>query len=173
MGRTVEIKARVSDPNTMRRRVEAIADGPAVLLEQEDTFFGCPEGRLKLRRFGDGAAELISYRREDTRGPRESDFLKAPVVDSDAVAAVLCAALGVLGRVRKRRTLYLVGPTRIHLDEVEGLGSFLELEVVLREDQSTSDGERIARELMATLGIADEDLVDMAYVDLIQARSSS
>jgi predicted adenylyl cyclase CyaB len=171
VGRNVEIKARVSDPDALMSRAATLADGPAELLEQEDTFFACPEGRLKLRRLGDGSGELIFYRRSDTAGPRESEFLKAPVTDPGAVCGTLGAALGVLGQVRKRRTLYLVGQTRIHLDEVEGLGSFLELEVVLRDDQSTTDGERVARELMAALGITEADLVDVAYVDLVRALS--
>jgi predicted adenylyl cyclase CyaB len=165
----VEIKARLAEPDEVRVRAAALADGPPELLEQEDTFFVCPAGRLKLRRFGDGAAELISYRREDTAGPRESRFCKAPVADADLLEAVLGPALGVLGRVRKRRTLYLAGQTRIHLDEVEGLGWFLELEVVLEDRQSTADGAGIARELSAAFGISDADLVDVAYVDLILA----
>jgi predicted adenylyl cyclase CyaB len=168
VGRNVEIKARLTQPDGVRRRVEALADGPPELLEQEDTFFACPEGRLKLRRFGDGAAELISYRREDTAGPRESRFCKAPVADADLLEAVLGAALGVLGRVRKRRLLYLAGPTRIHLDQVECLGWFLELEVVLGDDQTVADGEAIAHDLMAALGITEADLVDVAYVDLVK-----
>jgi predicted adenylyl cyclase CyaB len=172
VGRNVEIKARLSNPGVTRRRAETLADGPAQLLEQEDTFFACPEGRLKLRRLGDRNGELIFYRRDDTAGPRESEFFKAPVTDPDAVCETLGAALGVLGQVRKRRTLYLVGQTRIHLDEVERLGSFLELEVVLRDDQSTADGERIARELMTALGITEGNLVDVAYVDLIRAMRS-
>jgi predicted adenylyl cyclase CyaB len=171
VGRNVEIKARLAEPEEVRVRAAALADGPPELLEQEDTFFVCPAGRLKLRRFGDGAAELISYRREDTAGPRESRFCKAPVADADLLEAVLGPTLGVLGRVRKRRTVYLAGPTRIHLDEVERLGWFLELEVVLEDRQSTTDGERIARELMATLGITHAHLVDVAYVDLIHAVS--
>lgn len=171
MGRNVEIKARVVNQGAIRRRAEALAGGPAELLVQEDTFFACPEGRLKLRRFGDGNGELIFYRRDDTAGPRESEFFKAPVSDPDALCETLGVALGVLGQVRKRRELHLVGQTRIHLDEVEGLGWFLELEVVLQEDQAPAEGERIANELMAALGITRADLVDVAYVDLILAMS--
>jgi predicted adenylyl cyclase CyaB len=71
--------------------------------------------------------------------------------------------------VRKRRTLYLVGQTRVHLDEVEGLGHYLELEVVLEPEESTEDGAAVAHELMATLGISDEDLEANAYIDLISS----
>jgi predicted adenylyl cyclase CyaB len=166
--RNVEIKARVRDLPAIRRAVEAIADGPPALLIQSDTFFEVPRGRLKLRVFADGTAELISYLRHDVAGPRESRFAKAAVNDSGALAAVLGAALGVAAVVRKRRDLYRCGPTRIHLDDVEGLGSFLELEVELPDGQSAAEGERIARELMARLGIAEEDLVAGGYVGLLR-----
>ena len=172
MPRNVEIKARVHDLAALSRAVAAIADGAPTLLLQDDTFFDSPRGRLKLRVFADGSAELISYQRGDVGRPRESRFAKAPVSDPAALAAVLDDALGTAGTVRKRRLLYRRGRTRIHLDEVEGLGSFLELEVELADGQAAADGERVARELMTRLGIAEEDLVASAYVDLLGDRRS-
>ena len=168
MPRNVEIKARVRDPQSLSRAVAAIADGAPTLLLQDDTFFDSPRGRLKLRVFADGSAELISYLRSDVGGPRESRFAKAPVSDPTALAAVLDDALGTAGTVRKRRLLYRRGRTRIHLDEVEGLGSFIELEVVLRPGEDPKAGIEEARRLSARLGIDREHLVDRAYVDLLQ-----
>ncbi len=81
--------------------------------------------------------------------------------------AVLGQALGIRGVVRKNRELYLSGETRIHLDGVEGLGHFVELEVVLKPGQSRADGERIAAELMKELSISDADLIAGGYIDLI------
>ena len=167
MPRNVEIKARVLNPVSLRRTVAELSGGPTAQLVQEDTFFVCPRGRLKLRLAADGAGELIAYQRHDQPGPRVSRFCKAPIGDPDALRAVLGEALGTAGVVRKRRALHLVGQTRIHLDEVEGLGHFVELEVMLRDDQSAADGEAIARDLMAKLQITDEDLIDAAYVDLL------
>ena len=69
--------------------------------------------------------------------------------------------------MRKHRTLYLVGRTRIHLDRVESLGHFLELEVVLAEGESPDAGVKEARALMTALGLADDQLIDGAYVDLL------
>jgi predicted adenylyl cyclase CyaB len=168
VGRNVEIKARVGDPAAVRARAAAMADGPAELIFQHDTFFHCPDGRLKLRRFSDGHGELIFYRRDDGSGPKESRYRKSPTADPDSLLETLSAALGVAGIVRKERVLYLAGQTRIHLDEVEGLGHFLELEVVLDDDQTARDGERIAHELMAGLGITGDDLVAVAYIDLLE-----
>ena len=79
-------------------------------------------------------------------------------------------ALGVRGVVRKKRTLYLVGQTRVHLDEVEGLGDFMELEVVLHPGQSDAEGQVIARDLMTRLGVAEKDLLEGAYMDLLEGK---
>ena len=81
----------------------------------------------------------------------------------------LTLAWGQAGRVRKQRRLFIVGRTRVHLDRVEGLGEFLELEVVLQEGEPAEDGVAEAHALMAQLGIAPEQLVQGAYVDLLRA----
>lgn len=167
----VEIKARIRDLDRLEQAVAAVADGPAAQLDQDDTFFECSRGRLKLRRFADGSGELIFYRRPDGDGPRRSEFLKAPTRDPAVLGDVLADALGIAGTVRKRRLLYRVGQTRIHVDRVEGLGDFLELEVVLSAGQTTADGEAIAQALMRRLGIRDDDLVPIAYVDLLAQGS--
>ncbi|UCG58123.1 MAG: class IV adenylate cyclase [Phycisphaerales bacterium] len=167
MKRNVEIKARLADPGAIRELVEQIADeGPAVI-EQEDTFFHCERGRLKLRKFSESRGELIYYDRSDSTGPSECRYLICPTSEPASLIEILSRALGVRGVVRKRRTLYMVGQTRVHLDEVKQLGQFLELEVVLACEQSTSDGERIAERLMGRLGIKESDLIETAYIDLL------
>ena len=166
--RNVEIKARLRDLEGVRARAADAADGPPVLIEQTDTFFHCPNARLKLRAFADGTGELIHYERPDVAGPKESRYAIARVPEAEPLRAVLAAALGIRAVVRKRRTLFLVGPTRIHLDEVEGLGSFLELEVVLRPGQELAEGQAVAADLMRRLGVAPEDLIATAYVDLLE-----
>ena len=122
--------------------------------------------------FADGAGELIHYVRADADGPKLSDYVIAPVTDPQALSQALQRACGLLGRVRKQRLLLWVGTTRLHLDRVDGLGDFLELEVVLGPGQSPADGQRQARALMAALGLADADLVAGAYLDLQRARSA-
>jgi len=169
MPRNIEIKARLTDPAAVRRRAEAIATAAPAIIVQADTFFHVPHGRLKLRRFDDGSGELIHYERPDAEGPKESLYTIARVEQPEQIAALLTDALGVRCVVRKTRTLLLVGQTRIHLDQVEGLGSFLELEVVLRPDQDPAEGERIAAELMRRLGIDAQALVSGAYADLLPA----
>jgi adenylate cyclase class IV len=112
-------------------------------------------------------AELISYHRPNQPGPKPCDYSITPVSDPAALRATLAHALGECGIVRKTRTLYIIGQTRIHLDNVEGLGHFLELEIVLEPGQTATEGEGIARALMEQLGIQDGDLVEDAYVDML------
>jgi predicted adenylyl cyclase CyaB len=169
MNRNVEIKAQVASLEPIGRQVRDWADERPVELAQEDTFFACPRGRLKLRKLGATQGELIYYERPDSAEPKESRYAICRTPDPDGLAKTLSLALGVRGVVRKSRTLYLVGPTRIHLDSVEGLGEFVELEVVLRPDQSASHGAAIARDLMARLGITPDQLVHGAYIDLLEA----
>jgi predicted adenylyl cyclase CyaB len=170
VARNIEIKAHVADLAALTARAAAIADEGPVEIRQDDTFFACERGRLKLRAFSATAGELIFYRRADQEGPKESFYVRTPTAAPDSLREVLTLAYGEVGRVRKRRALFMVGRTRIHLDEVEGLGSFMELEVVLREGESAADGVREAEHLMARLQVKTSQLIDRAYVDLLAER---
>jgi predicted adenylyl cyclase CyaB len=167
MPRNIEIKARAHDWERQKILARDLSDQEPQYLIQEDTFFNVPQGRLKLRVFQDGTAELIQYAREDGNGPRESRYVRTTSNDPQGLKAVLAHALGVAGAVRKKRTVLMVGQSRIHLDEVEGLGTFLEIEVVLYRDQMAETGVKTAQELIAALEIPREDLVAPAYIDLL------
>ena len=168
MPRNVEIKARVQDLDATRRRAAALAHAPSEFISQVDTFFLVPRGRLKVRQFENGSGELIAYDREDEAGPKQSSYVVASCADAHALCDALARALAVRGRVIKRRELYVVGRTRVHLDHVERLGMFLELEVVLQDGEPIEAGEREARGLMRGLGVEDGDLVSGAYIDLLE-----
>jgi len=174
MPTNIEIKARLADPPKTRAIVEAISDRPPLTLHQRDTFFRCPHGRLKLRETGQGQgqAELIFYSRPDSAVAKQSDYEITAVADPESLLSVLSRALGVTQTVVKTRVLYLVGQTRVHLDSVDGLGDFLELEVVLRPGQDAAEGEAIAADLMDRLGIRDEDLCSTAYTDMLSALAA-
>ena len=167
MPTNIEIKARTRDPEGLAIRAAALSDGPDRVLVQRDTFFRCPHGRLKVRELADGHAELIWYDRSDTAGTKRSDYLVTPVADAAGLRAVLGESLGVTRVVEKTRRLFLAGQTRIHLDAVRDLGDFVELEVVLREGQSESEGHAIAADLMHRLGIEEADLLEGAYADML------
>ena len=167
MPRNVEIKARVERIEALAGRAAAIADQGPTEIVQDDTFFRCDTGRLKLRQFADGQGELIYYRRANQQGPKESFYIVSRTATPDALRESLALAYGVIGRVKKRRTLFLTGRTRIHLDRVESLGDFLELEVVLAEGEPTDEGVKVAHEVMHALGVEPSQLVDGAYLDLL------
>ena len=170
MARNVEVKARLgASIEALLPRARALADGPEVRIEQDDTFFACKHGRLKLRDFGDGSGELIHYERADTAGPKLSDYVRAPTADPAGLREALMRAQGIQGRVRKTRWLLMVGQTRIHLDRVHGLGDFMELEVVLRDEQSAANGEAIAQALLLRLGIGERQRLAGSYFDLLAA----
>ncbi len=171
MARNIEIKARVADRRSLEAAVAAIASAGPTLILQDDTFFSCPNGRMKLRDFMNGEGELIFYRRGDTAGPKESQYFRSPTAAVASLREALALGYGEIGRVRKRRTLYLVGRTRVHLDEVDGLGGFMELEVVLAEGEAAAAGIDEAQDLMARLGISPSALVQGAYIDLARQKT--
>ncbi|MEY2876351.1 MAG: hypothetical protein RLZZ373_3722 [Pseudomonadota bacterium] len=172
MARNTEIKARVADFDALAHRVAGLSTAGPTEIAQDDTFFACPHGRLKLRDFGDGCGELIFYQRADQTGPKTSFYAITPTASPDTLREVLTLAHGQTGRVVKQRTLYLVGRTRVHLDRVAGLGTFMELEVVLRDGEPIETGEQEAQALMQQLGITPAQLLDRAYVDMVRDKLS-
>ena len=167
----IEIKARARDFAGLQKRAESLSDTPLQIIPQEDTFFNIPSGRLKLRLLAPEHAQLVWYARADDTGPKRSDYRIYETNNPEGLKSTLSLALGVRGVVRKTRYLYLAGQTRIHLDDVEGLGQFMELEVVMRPDQSDAEGQAIAEELMKKLGVDFADLLDGAYMDLIESTN--
>ncbi|KAJ7987909.1 hypothetical protein DPEC_G00318130 [Dallia pectoralis] len=163
----VEIKAKVSNASQLAEKASQLSQSEGTVIHQQDTFFNCSLGRLKLRDLMDGNGQLIFYERPDCGGPKLSNYSISNTPDPEGLRAVLADALGVKGKVKKERRLFLVGQTRVHLDTVEGLGHFMELEVVLKEDQSLEEGEVIARSLMKDLGVREDSLVTGAYMDLL------
>jgi predicted adenylyl cyclase CyaB len=166
VARNIEIKARLRDREGVLQRAAALATQGPFQLSQDDSFFHSPNGRLKLRVMPEGA-ELIGYRRADAQGPKLSEYWRSPVPEPNSMREALGQTLGLQGRVCKQRVLYLAGRTRIHIDRVEGLGDFLELEVVLRDGESLAEGEAEAARLMQQLQVPDSARLARAYLDLL------
>jgi predicted adenylyl cyclase CyaB len=139
----------------------------AARMRQVDTYFHVHHGRLKLREIDDREAQLIQYERADRAAAHPSDYFVAPVEEPALLKQALTRALGVRAVVEKTRELYLWGRTRVHLDEVAGLGSFLELETVVG-DQTVEEAEQECREVQAVLGVREEALVSGSYADLAE-----
>ena len=173
----VEIKAILRDRESVEASAARLsATGPEII-HQEDHFFHCDGARLKLRIFASDHGELIRYERTNVAETRSSHYLIARTPDPTVLLEILTRTLGRVGVVKKLRTLYLIGQTRVHLDQVSELGDFLELEVVLRPEQSEAEGKTIADSLLSTFKIDERDLLAEAYLDLlrrgVQSREGS
>jgi len=169
----IEFKAELADLESAHATARNLSGKGPEILRQTDVFFPCPHGRLKLRTFDDNHGELIFYERVDAPGPRRSNYQIARTADPYTLLEILQHVSAVSGTVEKVRSLYMVGQTRIHIDQVKGLGSFLEIEVVLKEEQSDAEGLHIAETLAKEFGIVENHLIHVAYVDLLRRQSES
>lgn len=171
MATNIEIKAYVRDPKQLRRIAESLSDTPAEVIHQRDVFLNTERGRLKLRTLSQDRGYLVYYERANVSGPRPSEYYLSETRDPASLELLLAKAFGVRGTVIKVRTLFMIGNTRVHLDQVEGLGDFCELEVVLTEGQDAAEGQAIAEDLMCQLDIQEQDLLSAAYMDLLEQRT--
>jgi len=169
--RNVEVKARDADPAATLERALALGATDEGVLAQRDTYFGRAKGRLKLREQEGGTesgARLIAYVRMDGDGfeeARTSNYRLAEVDDPAALADALDAALGTLVVVDKRRRLLLYENVRIHIDDVSGLGSFVELEGVADPDSDLSREHELVARLREQLALGEP--VAGSYSDLL------
>lgn len=167
--RNVEIKARFNSPEQFESAV-AIAkklsgDENGVILVQRDVFFNSTTGRLKLRYEEGRVSRLIQYSRPDTTTAKLSEFKLLTVAEPELLEQMLRDSVGVKGIVEKTRHLFMVGQTRVHLDNVKNLGHFFELEVCLRPEQTVEEGDAIAKQLQKDFEITEEQLMSGAYMD--------
>lgn len=163
--RNVELKATDPDPAGSLAACLALGAEDRGVLVQRDTYFRVPDGRLKLREETPGGAALIQYHRPDEAVARESRYRVVPVEDADGIRDALEATLGTLVVVDKERRLLLWEGVRIHLDNVRGLGSFLELEGVAPPGSELApERERVAR-LSEVLGLDESRILADSYSD--------
>ena len=166
--RNIEIKARITNIEAAEAVASRLStDATPLRCHQRDTYFNVPSGRLKLRQCGD-RSELIYYVRRDQPGPKRSDYEISPVDQPEKTRSILGEALGIKVEVRKQRTIYFVEEVRVHLDSIEGLGCFLELEAVLDEGTGEERARALVLELLDAFSISDEDLVEDSYCDLVK-----
>jgi len=169
MPANLELKARCTDLAAARRRTEAVATEWVGVDSQVDTYFCAPGGRLKLRESSLSGGQLIPYLRPDEKAARRSDYVVIPLPEPARTKALLTAVLGVHRVVRKRREIALYENVRIHLDTVDGLGDFLELEAVWDgEPDGVAEQARKVAFLREHLGIPDDALVPISYEGLLQ-----
>jgi adenylate cyclase class IV len=166
----LEIKCRYPDHNRGARLARDLGADLHGRLTQTDTYFKIRPGRLKLRHTRCGPVEryeLIHYRRWNRPSARTSDYELLPIADGPRTLAFFTAALGVLVRVDKKRVVYVKDNLRVHLDELPGLGRFLEFELIVTAEQPLEACRVRMQELIRLFGIATGDLVRVSYSDLV------
>ena len=163
----IEIKARTSKAEFIRQYLlDHGADFKGVD-EQTDTYFNVSNGRLKLRE-GNIEKNLIFYNRPDQQGPKQSDFQLLAVDDSNSLRYILTSALGVKVTVKKKREIYFIENVKFHLDSLEGLGNFVEIESSNKDHAISVDKLREQCAFyMKELSIADQDLISASYSDML------
>lgn len=165
--RNIELKARLSDFEKARSLAQSIATKRLGVQQQTDTYFRCTHGRLKLRQIDHTPAQLVWYARPDDEGPKASDYRLVPVTNPETLKAALADAYGIWCVVRKRREVYLWHNVRIHLDEVDDLGTFLEFEAVLGPEVDDQKGHAQLTDLQQRFAIKSTDLLAFSYSDLL------
>lgn len=169
----IEIKAHCLAPEQAEKYLLQAGARFAGLDTQEDIYFHVPEGRLKLRR-GPIENNLIFYRRNNQEGPKASEFTLHPVQDSSSLQTILTQALGVKVIVKKNRKIFFLQHTKFHIDEVPGLGHFIEIEVSNLHHPHLEEAQmqRDCKDFMRALGIRDDDLVAVSYSDMLLEQQS-
>ncbi len=172
MKSNIEIKAKISDLEEIKDLIGQLCGADPIILNQRDIYYKVKNGRLKLRIFSVNEGELIYYERENITGPKRSEYSIYKTIDPVKLNEMLSSSMQVSGVVEKKRRVYISGQTRIHLDEVNNLGDFVELEVVLKDGQDASEGVSIAKEILKTLRINKKDLIKGSYIDLINSNET-
>ena len=164
----IEIKAHYPDVKRAEENLNALGAGLAGTFHQKDTYFSIDQGRLKLRELSLDEGHLIFYRREDLAGPKRSDYEIAKTEDPEGLRTILSGIHGVWVEVEKTRQVWLWENVRIHLDDVKGIGPFVELEAVTEEKGIEESHQRVEA-LMRALEITSDQLVKGSYGDLVAA----
>ena len=163
----VEIKATCTEPGVVRNYLlshEAELKGTD---EQTDTYFNVTNGRLKLRE-GNIENNLIFYERANQAGPKDSHFQLVKAEDAKGLKEVLTKSMGIKAIVKKKREIYYIKNIKFHIDEVPGLGSFVEIEAGnILADLSGTELKEQCDFYVKELSIKEEDLIDVSYSDLL------
>ena len=168
MSKNIEIKAHCNDFDFFSKKLSELPYRYEGLDVQMDTFYYTPSGRLKLRESSLYGTFLIPYVRSDQEGPKESDYALIELKDPDKVKELLALILGKRIVVKKKRQIYIYQNIRIHFDEVENLGSFIELEAVIKNEDELDANQTKVEQLTAFFGVKQEDLIAEAYADMLQ-----
>jgi len=163
----LEAKFKLFDLAKARKQAEALKYEFKGVLVQRDTFFRVNQGKLKLREEESGAC-LIFYGREDVKGLKLSNYEIVAVPEPEKMREMMTRALGVLAVVKKTRTVLMRDNVRLHLDSIDGLGDFGEIEAVLEEGTSQETSRAAVEQLLSAFDISRRKLIDASYYEMLR-----
>ncbi len=163
----VEFKCELRDINLARAILRATGATFIAAFDQTDTYYKVTDGRLKRRETPGEETEYIFYERPNEAGPKISSF--TIYSERQATERFGREPLPTWLVVKKRRELHMLGSTRIHLDQVEGLGQFLELESLVSREHPTEQARIAVTELRKALSPVLGEAIDCGYSDLLAA----
>jgi len=164
----VELKAWVPSLKGLASSLINLGGRRIGSFRQIDTYFAAPKGRLKIREMDHGGSQLVYYLRKNSRGPKVSNVYLTFLSEPDIVKSILSMILGVKSVVKKRRQIFRIKGVQVHLDHVDGLGSFIEFEKVVKaEDSEISEARKQLERLLSALGIPRENLQTSSYGELV------
>ncbi|MBI1807392.1 MAG: class IV adenylate cyclase [Ignavibacteria bacterium] len=168
MSQNLEIKAIIPSVSDASAKAESLGAIYCAELHQVDTYFRLPSGRLKLREINRNHAELIYYNRQEHSNARLSDFITYPTSVPLVLKEILEKANGIIATVTKKRLLYMYHDTRIHIDTVDQLGSFIEFESPVTD--SVDKAQQTVDFLCHSFGIKESDFFIHSYIDLLTEK---
>lgn len=161
----IEIKAKVTEfPNISHKFLSIPTE------HQIDTYFNVPNGRLKMRTIEKNdkiESVLIPYLRNDTLGPKKSEYTFLYPNNTNEANEILTTMFGQLCVVDKIRQIFLIENVRIHFDEVKDLGKFIEFEAVYQNSSDEEKNRNFVNELLKEFNITNDQLIDVSYQNLI------
>ncbi|MCF6242677.1 MAG: class IV adenylate cyclase [Bacteroidales bacterium] len=162
----IEIKARAESNDKIRSILKSKNADFKGIDHQVDTYFNIPSGRLKLRQ-GNIENSLIFYRRENTAEPKESDVSLYRAKETGDLKQVLQSALGKLVTVDKQREIYFINNVKFHLDSVKGLGEFVEIEAIGKQENERETLLKQCNYYLQLFDIEDKNLISVSYSDML------
>ncbi len=168
----IEIKARCNDLAAIQKILKSGNAEFKGTDRQIDSYFKVNSGRLKLRE-GNIENALIHYNREDKVEAKESDVMLYKSSKNELLKELLTRALGILVTVDKEREIYFIGNVKFHLDKVEGLGEFVEIEAIGDEDVNKDDLMKQCKFYLNLFNISSKDLVPFSYSDMLLGKQDT
>jgi len=169
----VEIKAKCNNVAFIRNYLISVNASFKGIDEQTDTYFNVINGRLKMRE-GNIENNLIYYERSNQAGPKNSNFNLLKIENATELKEVLSKAIGIKIIVKKIREIYYAGNVKFHIDEVPGLGSFVEIEAGnIKADLSQKQLQEQCEFYLKEFGIDEKDLIEVSYSDMLMENNNT